>query len=146
MNRLKMILIATILLTILSCSNSKSDNSPYDGINYQKSCEEFDALAIKQKAILSQIRAKFKDDKKFISQFNEEQISWIQYQNKRLRALYPKDWDRTYRKDFGKSTFNGCKCKELARLSKIRNADLLIYLEGPDAEQEECPIQGYSIK
>ena len=111
-------------------------------MDYEEICEGFDELAIEQKEMLGLIRAKFNDDKAFIARFNQEQISWIQYQDKRLRTLYSKDWDTHYRKEYGKEVFNGCKCIELIRLSEIRNDDLRKYLEGPDLNQQDCPVRG----
>ena len=50
-----------------------------------------------------------------------EQVYWIQYRDRRLRAIYPKKWDQHYRKNYGKEVFNPCKCKkELLRLSESR--------------------------
>ena len=134
--------IIIVLVTILSSCSQTNETDSFVDLDYEEICEEFDKYAFEQKSLLDQIRAKYKDDKHFINTFNQEQISWIQYQDKRLRALYPKDWDTYYRKNYGEPTFNGCKCKELIRLSKIRNEDLKIYLEGPSAGQEGCPIQG----
>ncbi|MEQ8243895.1 hypothetical protein [Fulvivirga sp.] len=141
MKKLRYTIIALFLTILVSCSQ-KNETDSYAGLDYEEICEEFDKYAFEQKALLDQIRAKYKGDKHFINSFNQEQISWIQYQDKRLRALYPKDWDTYYRKNYGEPAFNGCKCKELIRLSKIRNEDLKIYLEGPDAGQKDCPIQG----
>ncbi len=141
MKNLRYKVIVAVLVVLSSCSQNSKTN-PYANLDYKQICEEFDKYAFEQKALLDQIRAKYKGDKHFINSFNQEQISWIQYQDKRLRALYPKDWDTYYRKNYGEPTFNGCKCKELIRLSKIRNEDLKIYLEGPDIGQEDCPIQG----
>jgi len=135
----KLLFITSIFLLIAGC-NKGVDN--YSGMNYEEICEEFDELAIIQKNLLTQVRNKYHSDKGFIAKFNQEQISWIQYQDKRLRALYTQDWDRFYRKIYGIPTFNGCKCKELIRLSKIRNEDLKVYLEGPGSSQIDCPIQG----
>ena len=131
-----------LIIAILALSGCAPSSEKYDLSKYREICEEFDELAIEQKAMLDQIRAKYNADKSFIARFNQEQISWIQYQDKRLRSLYPKDWDTFYRKNYGKSTFNGCKCIELIRLSKIRNSDLKNYLEGPNGNQQDCPIQG----
>ncbi len=134
--------IIVVLLIILSSCSQTNETDSFADFDYEEICGEFDKYAFEQKSLLDQIRAKYKDDKHFINTFNQEQISWIQYQDKRLRGLYPKDWDTYYRKNYGKRIFNGCKCIELIRLSKIRNADLKIYLEGPGAGQEGCPIQG----
>lgn len=140
---MKNISLLTMLAFLISISCKQADRTnPYEGMDYKEVCKEFDELAYEQKDLLDQIRSKFKSDKLFISRFNDEQISWIQYQDKRLRSLYRKDWDRFYRKNYGVPVFNGCKCKELIRLSKIRNQDLKVYLIGPDESQEECPVQG----
>ncbi|MEQ8925602.1 MAG: hypothetical protein RLO81_07285 [Fulvivirga sp.] len=136
-------LTATILLIValFSCNEKKQNNSGED-IDYIAICEKFDEYAFEQKALLDKIRAKYQGDKPFILRFNEEQMSWIKYQDTRLRSLYSQDWDRYYRKQYGTPTFNGCKCKELIRLSIIRNEELRTYLEGPAENQQECPIQG----
>lgn len=126
--------ICTFIFTsfiFLSCNQEETKN-------YKDICKEFDNLAIEQKQILEEIRVKYNSDKNFIKRLNEEQISWIQFQDKRLRALYPNDWDSHYRKIYGKETFNACKCKELIRLSRIRNNDLKVYLVG----DSDCPAQG----
>ncbi|MEM6522597.1 MAG: hypothetical protein AAGF85_10665 [Bacteroidota bacterium] len=141
MRDLKNILITASLAIISSCSQNNKTNE-YEGLDYLEICEEFDELAFEQKALLDSIRLKYRGDQLFINRFNREQINWIQYQDKRLRALYSKDWDRHYRKEYGKPAFNGCKCKELIRLSKFRNADLRTYLNGPNVNQQDCPIQG----
>lgn len=138
----KNLLVVCLFMIVSSCDQNSKTNI-YEGLDYLEICEQFDELAFEQKAILDQIREKYKGDKSFISRFNQEQISWIQYQDKRLRSLYSKDWDRHYRKEYGRPLFNGCKCKELIRLSKIRNDDLKIYLNGPTANQQDCPIQGH---
>ena len=68
-----------------------------------------------------------------------EQVYWIQYRDRRLRAIYPKKWDEHYRNNYGKEVFNHCKCKELLRLSESRLEDLQMYLmNGPD-DQQNCP-------
>ncbi len=137
---------ALVLISLISILSGCQKSDPYEGSSYEEICEDFDKYAIEQKQLLDQIRAKYHDDRDFITRFNQEQISWIQYQDKRLRALYTKDWDLHYRKEYGKEVFNGCKCKELIKLSKIRNDDLKVYLNGPSAEQLECPIQGTNKK
>ena len=140
MNHTKIIIIITFLTITAACKKNNADR--YEGLDYKEVCEKFDQLAFEQRDLLNQIRNKYGSDKHFIAQFNQEQISWIQYQENRLRSLYSQDWDRYYRKNYGVPTFNGCKCKELIRLSEIRNDDLRVYLNGPTAAQEECPVQG----
>lgn len=141
MKNTKFIIIVTLIIVVAGCKKSTSNNS-YEGKEYTAVCEQFDELAFEQKDLLDQIRSKFKKNKLFIAKFNQEQISWIQYQDNRLRSLYPEDWDRFYRKNYGVNIFNGCKCKELIRLSKIRNDDLRVYLDGPNSTQQDCPTQG----
>ena len=138
----KVTLICLAIILIAGCS--KKSKNPYEGLDYEQVCEEYDKYAILQRDLLQQIRTKYSSDKNWIARFNQEQIAWIQYQDKRLRSLYSQDWDRFYRKNYGVPLFNGCKCKELIRLSKLRNDDLNVYLLGPDPSQEECPVQGAS--
>ncbi len=128
-------------LIFFSCSDNSQKNS--ERVDYKVICDEFDQYAIDQRNLLDQIRKEYKTDKLFIARFNQEQMNWIQYQDSRLRSLYSKDWDTFYRKNYGKSIFNGCKCKELIRMSQIRNQELRTYLDGPDNSQSECPIQGH---
>ena len=66
-------------------------------------------------------------------------VYWIQYRDRRLRAIYPKKWDQHYRKNNGKEVFNPCKCRELLRLSERRIEDLQMYLIGGPADQQDCP-------
>lgn len=137
---MRIFIVITILAVTIACEDR--NKNPEDEVDYQTICKEFDDLAFEQKDILNQIREKYKHDKEFIARFNEEQISWIGFQDRRLRSLYPKDWDRFYRKNYGKPVFNACKCEELIRMSKIRNEDLRIYLDGPVSDQKNCPVQG----
>lgn len=143
---MKKSLLPLCAIGILLFTNCTQKKDPWKDLDYLEICEEYDKYAFEQKDLLKLIRNKFYNDKAFIIRFNEEQSSWLQFQNKRLRSLYPKDWDRYYRKEFGKELFNGCKCKELARLSKIRNDDLKVYLNGPSQSQLNCPIQGNEQK
>ncbi|MEQ8237845.1 MAG: hypothetical protein RIA69_01465 [Cyclobacteriaceae bacterium] len=89
--------------------------------------------------ITSQVNEKYSSDKAFLEDFKMEQVFWIQYRDRRLRAMYPRSWDNFYRKKFGREEFNTCKCQEMVRMAKIRIADLEMYINGSDAEQADCP-------
>ena len=102
-------------------------------------CKKFDELDTKILSLMDKIEVKHKNDHHFLEAFNMEQVYWIQYRDRRLRAIYPKKWDQHYRKNYGKEVFNPCKCKELLRLSERRMEDLQMYLMNGPADQQNCP-------
>ena len=89
--------------------------------------------------LITLIKEKHKDSTLFLERFDMSQVYWIQYQNRHLRALYPEDWDRHYRKKYGKEVFNPCKCKELTRMTAARVEELKMFLKGGPDDQKECP-------
>jgi hypothetical protein len=102
-------------------------------------CATFDEIDVKIVALMDEIQIKHKGDRPFLDAFNMEQVYWVQYRDRRLRAIYPKKWDQHYRKNNGKKVFNPCKCRELLRLSERRIEDLQMYLIGGPIDQQDCP-------
>lgn len=122
--------ILVFLLTLVSCSTQESS---------EDSCTSFDALDLKMLNLIEQIQLKHKDDAKFLHNFNMEQVYWIQYRDTHLKAIYPRDWSRHYRKKYGKELFNPCKCKEMTRYTQERIKELKLWLnKGPEG-QDDCP-------
>lgn len=89
--------------------------------------------------LIEQVRAKYQTNQRFLRNFNMEQVYWIQYRDTHLKAIYPEDWSRHYRKEFGKEVFNPCKCKEMTRYTKERIKELKLWMSGGPAEQDNCP-------
>ncbi|WP_424962922.1 lysozyme inhibitor LprI family protein [Ekhidna sp.] len=127
MKKLAIIFFAGVILT--SCT-PKNDVDP---------CARFDTVDGEMLDLINQIRSKHKDNKKFLSNFNMEQVYWIQYRDHHLKSLYPKDWDRHYRKEYGKEVFNPCKCKEMTRFTEKRIEELKLWLGNGVSNQDECP-------
>ena len=128
---MKNILLTLIILILNSCWFEKN--------NEVDVCATFDEIDVKIVALMDEIQIKHKGDRPFIDAFNMEQVYWVQYINRRLRAIYPKKRDQHYRKNNGKEVFNPCKCRELLRLSERRIEDLQMYLIGGPADQQDCP-------
>lgn len=126
----KVLLTATIICGFIGCTSESVDP-----------CAEFDAVDREMLDLISQIRAKHSADKKFLSNFNMEQVYWIQYRDAHLKSIYPKDWDRSYRKEYGKEVFNPCKCQEMTRYTRLRIEELELWLSGGPSGQDDCPSQ-----
>jgi hypothetical protein len=120
------------IITLIGCT-SESDQDPYSA------CKSFDDTEAEILDLLQKIRDKHSGDRLFLKAFEMEQVYWTQYRERRIRALYPEDWNRVYRKDVGTEVFNNCKCKEYNRLAESRIEDLNYYLEEGPKDQEECP-------
>tara|TARA_X000001036_G_scaffold417974_2_gene436410 strand:+ start:268 stop:669 length:402 start_codon:yes stop_codon:yes gene_type:complete len=128
---MKNILFLFIILIVNGCQFEKKNN--------MDACKKFDELDTKILGLMDKIEVKHKGDRYFLEAFSMEQVYWIQYRDRRLRAIYPKKWDQHYRKNYGKEVFNSCKCKELLRLSERRVEDLQMYLMNGPADQQNCP-------
>tara|TARA_B110000046_G_scaffold79428_1_gene87455 strand:- start:4673 stop:5083 length:411 start_codon:yes stop_codon:yes gene_type:complete len=102
-------------------------------------CSKFDQADAHLLALMSEVKSKHKGNPSFIDAFNMEQVYWVQYRDRRLRAIYPKKWDQHYRKKIGKKLFNTCKCQELLRMTERRIEDLQMYLNKEPADQQDCP-------
>lgn len=102
-------------------------------------CTRFDSVDLEMLNLIEKIRANHQSDKKFLSNFNMEQVYWINYRDHHLKSLYPKDWSRHYRKEYGKEVFNPCKCKEMIRMTEARIDELKLWLNGGIEDQSECP-------
>lgn len=129
---MKRFLFPAVLISLFLYS---SCNGPED-IDH---CSEFDAIDLEMLNLINKIQTKHQDNKRFLSNFNMEQVYWIQYRDNHLRAIYPQDWDRKYRKEYGKEVFNPCKCKEMTRFTKERIKELKLWLKGGPGGQNECP-------
>jgi hypothetical protein len=126
----KMIMLVA-LTSMIACSTTNED--PY------ASCTAFDEVDANMLQLIEQVNQKHVGNKSFLEAFKMEQVYWIQYRDRRIRSMYPKNWDRFYRKNYGRETFNSCKCQELLRLAENRMDDLNMYLVGGPRDQESCP-------
>lgn len=121
-----------LLLVFFACGTPAKD--PY------KDCTRLDEIDASMLKKIKTIESKYADDASFLEKFKMEQVYWIQYRDRRIRALYPKKWDLYYRKEYGRETFNNCKCIEMVRLTGRRLEDLAIYLDAVPSDQQGCPI------
>ncbi len=102
-------------------------------------CAKFDKVDRQMLDLIKKIKQKHASNKKFLSKLTKEQVFWIQYRDSHLEAIYPNDWDRHYRKNYGKEVFNPCKCKEMVRFTENRIEELNLWLSGGPSEQSDCP-------
>ena len=79
---MKNILLTLIILIVNSCRFEKN--------NEVDVCATFDKIDAKIVALMDEIQVKHKDDRPFLDAFNMEQVYWVQYRDRRLRAIYPK--------------------------------------------------------
>ncbi len=128
----KLVILSLPLLYMLACKPAN------DTRDYKEICVEFDNIDREMLDLIKTIRAKHKDHAKFQSNFNMEQVYWVQYRDTHLKAIFPEDWSRHYREQYGKELFNGCKCQEMTRMTKNRIKELELWLEG-GAGNEDCP-------
>ena len=126
---MKKIVFGFILISALSCGKSEHPDP----------CSEFDAIDREMLDMIKAIRTKYKSNKKFLSNFNMEQVYWINYRDHHLKSVYPEDWSRHYRQEYGKEVFNPCKCKEMTRFTKERIIELELWSSRGPAGQDECP-------
>ncbi|HHP7240518.1 MAG TPA: hypothetical protein ACFCUD_02540 [Cyclobacteriaceae bacterium] len=136
--------ILLIIITLhFSCSQNKTESKLISLIeertsNAETECQRFEMLDQEMRDMLNNIRTKYQSYPEFIKKLNASQAYWIPYMNSQVRALYPKDWDRFYRKNFGRKEFNECKCRELSKLILTRIKDLSIFLESDSIDN--CPV------
>jgi len=130
---MKKIISLTLIAIVIGLTNCKKEEVSLSA------CSEVDMLEEQRLDIVKKIQEKYAYEPLFKRRFDQERVAWTQYTTRRLRALYPRDWDRVYRKEFGKEEFNDCKCKELVRLKKMRIIELEYYLDGSPDNQNECP-------
>lgn len=128
---MKKTLLLVTCAFLLSCQTEKK--------NGYAVCSDFDGVDAEILSVIDQVNSQNAGDKEFLVAFKSEHLYWIQYRDKRLRSMYPKNWDTYYRKTFGKDVFNPCKCQELLRLSENRLKDLKMYLNGGPSDQKDCP-------
>ena len=102
-------------------------------------CSTFDENDLMMNDLIREIKEKYKSNRFFGPEFDMEQVYWIQYRDKRLRSIYPYDWNTYYRREYGKEVFNPCKCEELNRMTLRRIKELELYLQGGPSDQKECP-------
>ncbi len=123
---MKYTLLVISLFTSLSCS-VKSDFENY--------CSDLDAADLEMLTVHNEIKKQYADDERFLKRLQDAQVYWIQYTNRHIRSLYPKE-KRYYEETYGK-TYNQCKCKELTKLTKLRAKELSMWLDGNKGD--ECP-------
>ncbi len=128
---MKKVIFPLIILGIVACNPEEKD--PYT------SCTDFDKIDTEMLQLIDQINQKHRNNAAFLDAFNMEQVYWIQYRDRRLRSIYPKNWDTFYRKNYGRDVFNPCKCQELLRLAENRMDDMRMYIDGGPADQADCP-------
>lgn len=126
---LKPLLILLTIIMLIACNEQK----PKDP------CTELDEVDLQMLNMLDSIKTKYKSEELFENRFKLAQVSWTQYRDRHLRALYPKDWDRVYRAENSRELFNSCICKEMSRLTQLRIDELNMYFQGGPGEQQECP-------
>ncbi len=127
-----LLLIAIVVTVGLSACQNKSEAK-------LDPCTELDQVDKEMLDLLESIKTMHKSEEFFQKRFEMSQVYWIQYRNRHIRALYPKDWDRNYRKEYGKEVFNSCKCKDLIRMTKMRIEELNMWIDGGPSNQKECP-------
>ncbi len=125
----KLVLISFVTYLSFSCNTSTD-------LDF---CAEFDKKDFKMLNLIEVIRNKHASDAEFINKFDDAQVYWIQYRDRTLRALYPKDWSLHYRAEYGKEVFNACKCKELLRMTELRVDELELWNIGNPKNQSDCP-------
>jgi len=125
---MKKLILGLLIATALVGCHSETDP-----------CSEFDAIDLEMNNMIEEIRRVHSDKKMFLYWFNLEQVYWIQYRDNHLRTIYPNDWDRHYREEYGKELFNPCKCKEMTRYTKDRIKELKYWFDNPPKGQDECP-------
>ena len=125
---MKILTAVLIVLAISACQSEEKDP-----------CTKFDEVDREMLGLINQIRTKHSDNKKFLSNFNMEQVYGINYRDHHLKSVYPEDWSRYYRKEFGKEVFNPCKCKEMTRFTYNRIEELKLWLSNGPSGQDECP-------
>ena len=124
------------VLTLLHCSSPREKT---EQISYKDVCEGYDVIDAEMLQVIDKIEEVFSADRQFLARFRDSQVYWIQYKDRHLRALYSKDWDLFYRKNYSKQVFNSCKCKELIRLTELRVKELKWYLNDGPSDQNDCP-------
>ena len=104
-----------------------------------QACRDFEKKDQEMLDLEEKIKVKYRADKVFIDLFEDTQVHWIQYRIRRVRALYPRDWDKVYREKYGREVFNPCKCEENLRLTSLRVEELKAYLDNRAGDYSECP-------
>jgi len=127
--QIKGVIFLILLTASLSCTNDSQE------IKYETPCDELDAVDLEMNETLSAVEEKFKQEKIFLAKLKNAQIKWIQYKDRHVDALFPKKqsfYEKNYKEDY-----NQCKCREWARLTKLRTEELKSWLkEGSD---NDCP-------
>jgi hypothetical protein len=129
---MKNVFFLFFFLLFISCTQQEKD--PF------QACKDFEKADQEMRELFDEINERYKDDKVFLALFKDAHVRWIQYRIRRVRALYPRDWDRHYREKYGRETFNSCKCKENLRLTQLRVEELSVYLDGNTNEYKDCPV------
>lgn len=117
-----------MLLIALSSCGKKS--------GYENPCKELDAVDLEMLNIHKQIQKEYADDPLFLQKLQDAQVYWIQYKNRHIRSLYPKD-SKFYKKNYDKQ-YNYCKCAEAARLTVLRVKEMKLWLDGKHSGND-CP-------
>ncbi|MEQ8470001.1 MAG: hypothetical protein RIC35_02380 [Marinoscillum sp.] len=107
--------------------------------NIPDPCAEFDSVDLEMLNLIKSIKQKYSADKLFVEKLEMSQVYWVQYRDRHIRAIYPKDWDRVYRKEYNDGVFNICKCQELSRMTHNRVDDLKLFTSGGPKDQQDCP-------
>lgn len=126
-NSLKIVIALALLV---GCGQQDGPKNP---------CTEFDDSDLEMLNLIESIKKKYAHNTLFIQRFEMSQVYWVQYRDRHLRAIYPKDWDRSYRKENGTEIFNTCKCQELTRMTKTRVEELNLFMTNGPNDQLDCP-------
>lgn len=114
MNR-AILLITVIVITTFSCQQS-------DTTSGKSVCETYDQTDKVMLDLIDQIEQKYVDDRRFLNRLSDAQVYWVQYRDRHIRALFPRDI-KDYKKEH-KDRYFDCKCEELTKLTKQRISEL----------------------
>lgn len=90
--------------------------------------------------IYQAVLKKHQSNKKFIEKLKTSQRAWVKWRDAEMEALFPEHDEPGF---YG-SSFSSCWSNQLAALTRARNSQLLIWLEG--VEEGEICSGSYPIK
>lgn len=118
MKNIYMLVAASWFLTI-GCTNKKEE------VNH---CSYLDQVDLEMLNTHKAIKVKYSDDPNFLSKLMTAQVAWTQYKDRHVNSLFPKP-KRYYENSDNYTEYKQCKCKEWARLTKLRNEELKTWLK-----------------
>ncbi|REE00481.1 lysozyme inhibitor LprI family protein [Marinoscillum furvescens] len=120
-------LALSFLISLAACQKNPNNTES------KTSCTHYDQVDKEMLDLINKIEQKYAGEKRFIDRLTEAQVYWVQYRDRQVRALFPRDV-KDYKKEHGESYFV-CKCDELIRLTNLRIAELNRWMEG----SSDCP-------